>query len=117
MEYVITPAVVVGAMGLLMQTVVTGLFEVGGKFAADGTLTNIAWWNSLPFWWAVFYVIFVGINYVGIEATMRFTVTITLLSLAVLACFFIAALVSGTVGTSNWTTIPLGCGDQALAGR
>ena len=105
MEYVITPAVVVGAMGLLMQTVVVGLFEVGGKFAADGTLTNIAWWNSLPFWWAVFYVIFVWINYVGIEATMRFTITITVLSLAVLAFFFIASLVSGKLGTSNWTNI------------
>src|SRR5262249_35352474 len=28
MEYVITPAVVAGAMGLLMQTIVTGLFNV-----------------------------------------------------------------------------------------
>ncbi|TMK35772.1 MAG: amino acid permease [Actinobacteria bacterium] len=115
MEYVITPAVVVGAMGLLMQTVVVGLFDVGGKFAADGTVTNIAWWNSLPFWWAVFYIIFVGINYIGIEATMRFTVTITVLSLAVLAFFFIAALVSGKVGTSNWTNIPTGGGDAPLA--
>src|SRR5947207_2622191 len=90
MEYVITPAVVVGAMGLLMQTVVVGLFDVGGKFAADGTVTNIAWWNSLPFWWAVFYIIFVGVNIIGIEATMRFTVTITVLSLVVLAFFFVA---------------------------
>src|SRR6187200_2473994 len=35
MEYVITPAVVAGAMALLMQQIVVGLFEVGGKFAAD----------------------------------------------------------------------------------
>jgi len=48
MEYVITPAVVVGAMGLLMQTVVVGLFDVGGKFAADGTVTNIAPVGTLP---------------------------------------------------------------------
>ena len=74
MEYVITPAVVVGAMGLLMQQIVVGLFEIGGTFAADGSITGIAWWNSLPFWWAVFYVIFVGINIIGIEATMKFTV-------------------------------------------
>ena len=60
-----------------------------------GGLRGIAWWNSLPFWWAVFYVIFVWINIVGIEATMRFTVTITVLSLAVLAFFFLAAIVSG----------------------
>jgi len=115
MEYVITPAVVVGAMGLLMQNIVVGLFEAGGKFAADGTVVNIAWWNSLPFWWAVFYVIFVWINIVGIEATMRFTVAITVLSLVVLAFFFIAALVSGKFDTSLWTNIPKGGGD-ALAG-
>src|SRR3989449_10180508 len=42
MEYVITPAVVVGAMGLLMQTVVVGLFEAGGKVAGDGAVTHIA---------------------------------------------------------------------------
>jgi ethanolamine permease len=115
MEYVITPAVVVGAMGLLMQNIVVGLFEAGGKFAADGSVVNIAWWNSLPFWWAVFYVLFVWINIVGIEATMRFTVAITVLSIVVLAFFFIAALVSGKFDPSLWTNIPKGGGD-ALAG-
>jgi ethanolamine permease len=116
MEYVITPAVVVGAMGLLMQTVVVGLFEVGGTFDAAGELTNIAWWNSLPFWWAVFYIIFVGVNIIGIEATMRFTVTITVLSLAVLAFFFIAALVSGKFDPSLWTNIPKDGGDAPIVG-
>jgi ethanolamine permease len=111
MEYVITPAVVVGAMGLLWQQIMVGLFEVGGTFAADGSVVDIAWWNSLPFWWAVFYVIFVGINIIGIEATMKFTVAITVLSLAVLAFFFIASLVSGEFDTSNWTNIPDGGGD------
>ena len=72
MEYVITPAVVVGAIGLLMQEITAGLFDVTGS----------PWWNSLPFWWAVFYIIFVGINVIGIEATMRFTVAITVLSIA-----------------------------------
>ena len=117
MEYVITPAVVVGAMGLLMQKIVVGLFEAGGKFAADGTVVNIAWWNSLPFWWAVFYVIFVGINIIGIEATMRFTVVITVLSIVVLAFFFIAALVSGKFDTGLWTNIPDGGGDAVASGR
>ena len=111
MEYVITPAVVVGAMGLLMQNIVVGLFEAGGKFAADGKVIEIAWWNSLPFWWAVFYVIFVWINIVGIEATMRFTVAITVLSIVVLAFFFVAALVSGKFDTSLWTNIPKAGGD------
>jgi ethanolamine permease len=111
MEYVITPAVVVGAMGLLWQQIMVGLFEIGGTFAADGSVVGVAWWNSLPFWWAVFYVIFVGINIIGIEATMKFTVTITVLSLAVLAFFFVASLVSGEFSTSNWTNIPDGGGE------
>src|SRR6186997_1648545 len=67
MEYVITPAVVVGAIGLLMQQIVIELFNVTGD----------PWWNSEPLWWLVFYAIFVWINVLGIEATMRFTVVIT----------------------------------------
>ncbi len=65
MEYVITPAVVVGAMGFLSHDIV---FELTG---ADG------WWNSPVLWWAIYYIIFVGINILGIEITMRFTVVIT----------------------------------------
>ena len=94
-EYVITPAVVVGAMALLMQEIVGGLFDVTGD----------PFWNSLPFWALIFYVIFVGINIVGIEATMRFTVTITLLSLAVLAFFILAAIFSGKLDFNLWTNI------------
>ncbi len=95
MEYVITPAVVVGAMALLMQEIVGGLFDVTGD----------PFWNSLPFWALIFYVIFVGINIVGIEATMRFTVAITVLSLAVLAFFFLAAIFSGKLDFNLWTNI------------
>jgi ethanolamine permease len=96
MEYVITPAVVVGAMGLLMQALVIEMFDVAGD----------PWWNSEPFWWAVFYVIFVGINVVGIELTMRFTVVITLLALGVLAIFYVSALVSGKFDPDLWFNIP-----------
>jgi ethanolamine permease len=96
MEYVITPAVVVGAMGLLMQALVIEMFDVAGD----------PWWNSEPFWWAVFYVIFVGINVVGIELTMRFTVVITVLALGVLAIFYVSALVSGEFHPDLWFNIP-----------
>jgi ethanolamine permease len=105
MEYVITPAVVVGAMGLLAQQIVVGLFSAGGHFNASGTVVGASWWNSLPFWWALFYIIFVGINIVGIEATMRFTVAITVLSIAVLVFFFLAAIFSGKLDFNNWTNI------------
>src|SRR6266568_1875561 len=105
MEYVITPAVVVGAMGLLAQQIVVGLFSAGGHFNSAGSVVGAAWWNSLPFWWALFYAIFVGINIIGIEATMRFTVTITVLSIAVLVFFFLAAIISGKLVFSLWTNI------------
>jgi ethanolamine permease len=96
MEYVITPAVVVGAMGLLSQQVVVELFGITGS----------PWWNSQPFWWAVFYVIFVGINIVGIEATMRFTIVINAMALAILAFFYVSVLASGEFNPSLWFNIP-----------
>ncbi|HYR48841.1 MAG TPA: amino acid permease, partial [Candidatus Eisenbacteria bacterium] len=90
MEYVITPAVVVGAMGLLMQAVVKELFSVAGD----------PWWNSPVTWFIVFYIIFVAINIRGIVATMRFSVIICFLSLGILAFFFISVLVSGKFNPS-----------------
>ena len=36
---------------------------------------------SQPVWWAIFYVLFVGLNIVGIEATMRFSIVICLMAL------------------------------------
>ena len=95
MEYVITPAVVVGAMGFLMHDIVKGLFD----------LSTEPWWNSPVTWWAVFYIIFVGINIIGIEATMRFTVLINILALGILAFFFIAVIASGKFDASLLTNI------------
>jgi ethanolamine permease len=96
MEYVITPAVVVGAMGFLMHDIVVGLFDIVGS----------PWWNSPVTWWAVFYVVFVWINIIGIEATMRFTVVINILALGILGFFFISVLASGKLDTGLWTNIP-----------
>jgi ethanolamine permease len=95
MEYVITPAVVVGAMGFLMHDVMAGLLNVTGE----------PWWNSYVTWTLVFYVIFVGMNIIGIELTMRFTVVINILALAILGFFFVAALVSGKFDASLLTNI------------
>jgi ethanolamine permease len=47
---------------------------------------------SQPLWWAIFYAIFVGLNFVGVEASFRFTVFICIASLAILAVFFIGAI-------------------------
>jgi ethanolamine permease len=96
MEYVITPAVVVGAMGFLMHDVMAGLLDISGE----------PWWNSYVTWTLVFYVIFVAINIIGIEVTMRFTVVINILALGILAFFGIAALFSGDLDPSLLTNIP-----------
>jgi ethanolamine permease len=104
MEYVITPAVVVSAMGFLMHDIVKGLFDVAGAPV----------WNSPITWMAIFYVIFVGINISGIEATMRFTVIVNIVALSILGVFFIAALASGKFDTANWTDIPPGPGGSTL---
>ena len=102
MEYVITPAVVVGAMGFLSHDIV---FDLTG---ADG------WWNSPVLWWAIFYIIFVGINILGIEITMRFTVVITVAALGVLAFFFVAVLVSRSVRRQPADQHPAGRGPEQL---
>ncbi|HSL64347.1 MAG TPA: amino acid permease [Gaiellaceae bacterium] len=76
-EYVITPAVIVVGIGSYMDSISDDLF-------------GFTMWQ--PLWWLVFYVIFVGLNYIGVEASFRFTVFICLLSLAILAVFFVGAL-------------------------
>jgi ethanolamine permease len=84
MEYVITPAVVVVSIGAYMKAIMDTLFDL--NVAAE------PFWNTPPFWWAVFYILFVGLNIAGIEATMRFTIVINILALAILAFFFVTAI-------------------------
>ncbi len=76
-EYVVTPAVIVVGIGAYMNSISDDLFGF--------TLRQ-------PLWWAIFYAIFVGLNYVGVEATFRFTVVICIASLAILLVFFIGAI-------------------------
>lgn len=76
-EYVITPAVIVFAIGSYMDSISQDLISLD---------------LSRPVWWAIFYGIFVGLNFVGVEASFRFTVVICFTSLAILGVFFIGAL-------------------------
>jgi ethanolamine permease len=96
--------VVVGAMGFLMHDIVAGPFDLSGE----------PFWNSPVTWWAVFYVVFVWINIVGIEATMRFTVVINILALGILAFFFISVLASGKFDSSLWTNIKPDAGGSSF---
>ncbi len=74
MEYILTPAVIVVGIGGYL----------GAIFG-----TPDAW---APLWWLAAYAVFVGLNVVGVEATFRFTVFITLLALAILTVFWIGSL-------------------------
>jgi ethanolamine permease len=76
-EYVVTPAVIVVGIGGYMQAIVR---DLTGMDVAP------------PIWWAVFYAMFVGLNVVGIEATMKFSVLICAAALAILAVFWIGAI-------------------------
>jgi ethanolamine permease len=91
-------------MGFLRHDIVAGPFDLSGE----------PFWNSPVTWWAVFYVVFVWINIVGIEATMRFTVVINILALGILGFFFISVLVSGKFDSSLWTNIKPDAGGSSF---
>ncbi len=73
-EYVLTPAVIVFFIGSYM----------GG---ITGTPAEMQ-----PLWWIGFYVLFVGLNIIGVELSFRITLVVTLLALGCLVVFWISAL-------------------------
>lgn len=74
LEFVLTPAVVAFFIGSYL----TGIF---------GTP---AWFT--PIWWILSYIVFVGLNIAGVELSLRLSVVVTLLALAILAVFWISAI-------------------------
>jgi ethanolamine permease len=91
-EYVVTPAVIVVGIGGYMGTIINDL---------------AGWDIAAPIWWLIFYVVFVGLNFVGVEATFKFAVLICLLSLGILAVFFIGAIPNvdfqaNAIGDQGW---------------
>jgi ethanolamine permease len=75
-EYVLTPAVIVTFSGAYLQSIFNSWFD---------------WSPATWVWWLILYILFVGLNVVGVEASFRFTVFICLLALSVLAIFFVAS--------------------------
>ncbi|MGE0791577.1 MAG: ethanolamine permease [Sandaracinaceae bacterium] len=74
LEFVLTPAVIVVAIGSYL----------GAVFGTPEAYE--------PVYWALAYCVFVGLNVYGVEASFRFTVVITAMALGVLGVFFIGAL-------------------------
>ena len=83
-EYVITPAVIVFFIGAYL----------GSIFETPESLQ--------PLWWIGMYVLFVGLNLVGVELSFKVSVVVTVLALAVLATFWVSALFSGQLDFSRW---------------
>ena len=77
MEYILTPAVIVVGIGGYMGSVFNAIFGIA---------------IPAPAWWLLFYVLFVGLNIVGVEATFRFSVLVTILALGILVVFWVGAL-------------------------
>jgi ethanolamine permease len=73
-EFVLAPAVVVYFIGAYLNSL--PLFQ--------GV--------PVPVWWVLFYVVFVGINIIGVEITLKFGLFITLMAASILVIFYLGAL-------------------------
>jgi ethanolamine permease len=65
-------------------------------------------------WWIILYIIFIALNAAGAAISFRFAVIVSFLSLAILAFFAIAALVSGTFSFDNLFDVPADPGQSAF---
>ncbi len=74
MEYVLTPAVIVVAIGNYLGQILG---------------TDPAWG---PAWWLVTYGVFIGLNVYGVAMSFKFTVLITILALLILGTFYLGAI-------------------------
>ncbi|HUG64923.1 MAG TPA: ethanolamine permease [Gaiellaceae bacterium] len=76
-EYVVTPAVIVTFAASYLQSIFNSWFD---------------WSPATWVWWLILYIVFVGLNVIGVEATFRFSVFICFLSLGILGIFYVASL-------------------------
>ena len=93
-EYVITPAVVVSFIGSYMGSI----FGTPPEFQ--------------PVYWIFGYIIFVGLNVVGVELSFRVTLVVTLAALACLVAFWVSAL--PVADFSRWA-LNIGVGPDGTA--
>jgi len=73
-EYVVTPAVIIFFAGSYLSSI----FGTGPDFA--------------PVWWVLGYIVFVGLNMLGVELSFRVSVLVTVLALTVLCIFYVSAI-------------------------
>ncbi|OYX73531.1 MAG: amino acid ABC transporter permease [Rhizobiales bacterium 32-66-11] len=93
-EYVITPAVVVSFIGSYMGSI----FGTPPEFQ--------------PVYWIFGYIIFVGLNVVGVELSFKVTLVVTLAALACLVAFWVSAI--PVMDFSRWA-LNMGVGPDGKA--
>lgn len=73
-EFVLTPAVVV--------------YFIGGYLNTLEPLKGV----PVPVWWVLFYLVFVGVNIIGVELTLKFGLFVTIMAASVLGLFYLGAI-------------------------
>ena len=81
-EYVMTAAVIVFFIGTYGAAIVGAPVEMQ------------------PLFWVAGYVLFVGLNYLGVEQSLKFSLIITVLALLCLAVFYVSAI--GHIDFNRW---------------
>jgi ethanolamine permease len=87
-EFVLTPAVIVTFIASYLNSL--------------EPLKSI----PLPVWWVLFYVVFVGINIIGVEITLKLGLVITLMAASVLLIFYGGAIFTGSFKPELLFNIP-----------
>ncbi|MDX2244147.1 MAG: ethanolamine permease [Leptolyngbyaceae cyanobacterium bins.302] len=93
-EFVLTPAVIV--------------YFIGGYLNTLEPLKSV----PVPVWWVLFYVVFVFINIIGVEITLKLGLFVTLMAASVLVIFYVGAL--GKFDPALLTNIPPDPGQTAI---
>jgi ethanolamine permease len=94
----------------VVTTAVVGTFAAAYARPVFAELINVDLDEMI--WLVIFYVVFVGLNVIGIEATMRFSIFICFLSLAVLVVFFVLSIFNFDV--DNLTNIAPAAGGTSF---
>jgi ethanolamine permease len=94
----------------VVTTAVVGTFAAAYARPVFAELINVDLDEMI--WLVIFYLIFVGLNVIGIEATMRFSIFICFLSLAVLVVFFVMSIFNFDV--DNLTNIAPAAGGTSF---
>lgn len=103
-EYVATTAVVVFFSAAYLNGVTSEL--LGLDLSADGS--NMMW-----VWYVVLYTVFILLNSLGSHISFRFSIIVSIISLAIIVLFSVMVLTSGQIDWSSLWNIPA---DPAAAG-